>query len=80
MVQNIPKEILLKMYRDMVTGRKLDEAFLTLSASGYFEKDLPHRGAGEEAVVAGICATSGRTTTSKSRQGHAHASLPKGFR
>jgi pyruvate dehydrogenase E1 component alpha subunit len=55
-IQNIPKEILLKMYRDMVTGRKLDETFLTLSASGYFEKDLPHRGAGEEAVVAGICA------------------------
>jgi pyruvate dehydrogenase E1 component alpha subunit len=56
MIKNIPKNILLKMYKDMMTARKLDEVFLELSASGDFDRDLPHRGAGEEAIVVGICA------------------------
>ncbi|MBN1849575.1 MAG: thiamine pyrophosphate-dependent dehydrogenase E1 component subunit alpha [Deltaproteobacteria bacterium] len=56
MIEQVPKDILQKMYRDMVTGRKLDEFFLKLAASGDSDKDVPHRGAGEEAVVVGICA------------------------
>jgi acetoin:2,6-dichlorophenolindophenol oxidoreductase subunit alpha len=56
MIKDIPKEILLKMYKDMLTFRRLDEAYLEWSETGVLGKDEPHRGAGEEAVVVGISA------------------------
>ena len=51
----IPKETLLKMYRELLTGRVMDEKMYELFSAGGSGMPWLHRGTGEEAIPIAFC-------------------------
>lgn len=51
----IPKEILLKMYRELVTARMMDDKLYELYSAGGSGMPWLHRGTGEEQITIAVC-------------------------
>jgi acetoin:2,6-dichlorophenolindophenol oxidoreductase subunit alpha len=78
-IGDIPKNVLLTLYQNLVTARLLEDKFLALTEAGDFGKDEPHRGTAEEAVPIGICANLRKDDYIKTTTRTRHCLFAKGL-
>ena len=56
MIEDIPKEKLLDLFRNLLAGRRMEEKLYEVFSAGGSGMPWLHRGIGEEAVIIGVCA------------------------